>query len=69
MQIDNDPRLFWTIFSAVLCAGMLLVALVWAGVNISRREEAKESFSLYLGVVMMVFAFAGLSFYLAMGGN
>lgn len=61
----TQSELFWTIFSAVLCAGMLLVAFVWASVNISRREEAKEPFGLYLSVLLTVFGFAGGSFMIA----
>ncbi len=65
----SEPSLFWTVFSAVLTAGMLLVAFVWACINISRREQAKEPLGLYLAVVVMVFAFAFGGFYLAMGGT
>ena len=64
-----NADIFWQVFAAVLCAGLLLVAFVWASVNISRREQAKEPMGIYLGTMLMVFAFAGLSFYIAMGGH
>lgn len=56
---------FWTVFAAVLCAGLLLVMFVWACVNISRREERKESIGLYFWAMMLPIAFAGLSFMIA----
>lgn len=60
---------FWQIFGAVLAANLLTVAFVWAGVNISRREEAKEPFGLYLGVACMTLFFCAGSLYIAFGGQ
>lgn len=68
MQIEHDPRLFWTIFSAVLCAGLLIVAFVWAAIQVGRRERATEPLGIYLWGFLLPIAFAGLSFYIAMGG-
>lgn len=31
---------FWTVFSAVLCAGLLLVSFVWGAYSYSRHERA-----------------------------
>jgi predicted membrane channel-forming protein YqfA (hemolysin III family) len=58
----TDPNLFWTVFAAVLGANLLTVCFVWACINISRREERKESLGLYLGCAMMplLFLIAGL---------
>lgn len=56
---------FWTVFAAVLCAGLLLVMFVWACVNVSRREQRQESLSLYLGAMLMPLGFALLSFMIA----
>lgn len=64
-----SPDIFWQVFAAVLCAGLLLIAFVWATMNISRREQAREPMGIYLGTMVMVFAFAGVSFYIAMGGH
>lgn len=61
----NGSTLFWTVFSAVLCSGMLLIAFVWAAVNVSRKEQAREPLGLYLATMLMVFAFAGSSFMIA----
>ena len=62
----NEPNLFWTVFAAVLTAGMLLIAFVWACLNISRREQAQEPFGTYLSVVVMVFGFALISMMIAL---
>lgn len=64
-----DPTTFWQIFAAVLAANLLTVAFVWGCVNISRREEAKESYWLYLGVVCMTLFFCTGAMYIAMGGT
>ena len=31
---------FWTIFAAVLCAGLLLITFVWGAVVYSRHEQS-----------------------------
>ncbi len=36
----SDPSLFWTVFSAVLCAGLLLVCFVWGAYAYSKHERA-----------------------------
>ncbi len=59
----TEPHLFWTLFLAVLAAGILLVAFVWACLNISRREQAKEPFGIYLSTMLMVFAFLAAGLY------
>lgn len=61
--------LFWPVFAAVLDAGLLLVAFVWACFHMDRREMRQESNGLYIATAMMVFAFAALSSYIAFGGH
>lgn len=56
---------FWTVFAAVLCAGLLIVMFVWACVNISRREERKESLGIYFWAMLLPLGFAGMSFMIA----
>jgi hypothetical protein len=48
---------FATILAAVLGANLLTVVFVWACINISRREERKESVGVYLIGFVMPLAF------------
>lgn len=60
---------FWTIFAAILSANLLTVAFVWAGVNISRREQRREALGVYLWGLLLPLLFCGGGLYLAFGGQ
>lgn len=60
---------FWTIFAAILSANLLTVAFVWAGVNISRREQRREPLGVYLWGLLLPLLFCGGGLYLAFGGQ
>lgn len=59
---------FWTVFAAVLDAGLLLVLFVWVCVNVSRREQRNEGLGAYIWGMLAVMGFAGIATYIALGG-
>lgn len=61
--------LFWPMLAAVLGGNLLTVAFVWSMINISKREDRKESPGVYMIGVVLPLAFGAIATYLAFGGT